>query len=82
MEVAHRELAADWMYLCEDDIGLLDLPTGRLVGLMQAATTMPEVGAVVAYARDLNLELARLFLIACKELLVLRRLALRLGVPV
>ena len=44
-----------WIYLCEDDVGLFDLPTRRLDGLLaridELGDRRPRVGAVVAYGR-------------------------------
>ena len=55
LEVAVGDPACRWVYLCEDDIGLFDLPTPRLVGLVARvealAATHPAIGAVVAYGR-------------------------------
>ena len=49
---------ADWMYLCEDDVGLFDLAAPRLPRLIDAAVKASSsgapVGAIVAYGRDLN----------------------------
>ncbi len=52
-------LGGDWLYICEDDVGLFDLPTPRLAGLLERIERLPRdgadpVGAVVAYGRDLN----------------------------
>jgi glycosyltransferase involved in cell wall biosynthesis len=48
----------DWFYLCEDDVGLFDLPTPRVARLVDAAEERvrrgERVGAVVAYGRDLH----------------------------
>jgi hypothetical protein len=54
MRFARNRLGAEWLYLCEDDIGLLDLPTPRLAHLIQMAEEQPNLGAVVAYGRDLK----------------------------
>lgn len=54
LTVARRDLGADWVYLCEDDVGLLDLPAPRLGRLVEAVEAMSDVGAVVAYGRDLD----------------------------
>jgi GT2 family glycosyltransferase len=47
-----------WIYLCEDDVGLLTLPTGRVADLIAQVDRLAEngrrVGAVVAYGRDVN----------------------------
>ncbi len=43
-----------WAYLCEDDVGLFDLPTPRvtrLVHLLEGEATYATTGAVVAYGR-------------------------------
>jgi GT2 family glycosyltransferase len=47
----------DWLYICEDDVGLFELPTPRIRSLLERLEAEgPEgrVGAVAAYARDLN----------------------------
>jgi len=45
-----------WAYLCEDDIGLFDLPAPRVADLVDrvgaARDSHPAVGAVVAYGRS------------------------------
>ena len=45
-----------WAYLCEDDIGLFDLPAPRVADLVARveadSVTHPAVGAVVAYGRS------------------------------
>ncbi len=58
---AFGDPSTEWAYLCEDDVGLFDLPAPRLKGLVErlarlegepdAAVRRP-VGAVVAYGRD------------------------------
>lgn len=46
---------ASWFYLCEDDIGLLDLPHPRVKNLIREAEAIDDsVGAIVAYGRDLD----------------------------
>ncbi len=56
LEVATADPACRWVYLCEDDVGLFDLPTPRvadLVARVEAVTPAhPAVGAVVAYGRS------------------------------
>ena len=56
LEVATADPACHWVYLCEDDIGLFDLPAPRLAGLVSRidalAPSHPAVGAVVAYGRS------------------------------
>ena len=56
LEVAAADPACQWIYLCEDDIGLFDLPTPRLADLVARvealAISHPAVGAVVAYGRS------------------------------
>ena len=52
-----RRLGATWAYLCEDDIGLFDLPTPRVARLVQHVEASPRaksIGAVVAYGRRLD----------------------------
>jgi rhamnopyranosyl-N-acetylglucosaminyl-diphospho-decaprenol beta-1,3/1,4-galactofuranosyltransferase len=56
---AFTDPATRWAYLCEDDVGLFDLPSPRLADLLervaspapQAVATTAPVGAVVAYGR-------------------------------
>lgn len=57
---AQAELDVDWVYICEDDVGLFDLPSPRVHalldrlgrhGLLDGAAA---VGAVVGYGRDLS----------------------------
>jgi GT2 family glycosyltransferase len=51
---AFSDDAVDWAYLCEDDIGLFDLPTPRVAALLgRIATEHPPrpIGAVVSYGR-------------------------------
>jgi GT2 family glycosyltransferase len=43
-----------WAYLCEDDVGLFDLPTprvARLIGLLESDPAQESTGAVVGYGR-------------------------------
>jgi hypothetical protein len=51
--LAFRDPATEWVYLCEDDVGLFDLPAPRVARLVQAvrAGEGATVGAVVAYGR-------------------------------
>lgn len=53
-----EHFAVDWVYLCEDDVGLFDLPTPRVRRLLrqlaEADADAHPIGAVVAYGRDLN----------------------------
>lgn len=60
IEAVHRFDPA-WIYLNEDDIGMLDLPSPRIDGLLarvaaleRAESEADPVGAVVAYGRDLD----------------------------
>lgn len=49
--------SAPWIYVCEDDIGLFDLPTPRVRSVLEAVARRPDrdtVGAVVAYGRKLD----------------------------
>lgn len=43
-----------WMYLCEDDVGLFDLPSPRVGALVARVEALEDatIGAVVAYGRD------------------------------
>lgn len=56
--VEARRRGARWIYLCEDDVGLFDLPPGRVADLVQRADAMVgegrRVGAIVAYGRDVD----------------------------
>lgn len=52
-----RTTRAPWIYICEDDVGLFDLPTPRVNRILEAVARHPDadrVGAVVAYGRDLD----------------------------
>jgi hypothetical protein len=55
METAFARPGTDWVYLCEDDIGLFSLPSPRVASVMErlraVESTRPTVGAVVAYGR-------------------------------
>jgi hypothetical protein len=50
----------EWVYLCEDDVGLFNLPTPRVRAVLdrlehwQAAHAETRPGAVVAYGRDMS----------------------------
>ncbi len=56
LEVATADPGCRWIYLCEDDVGLFDLPAPRLAGLLarieDASAMHPALGAVVAYGRS------------------------------
>jgi GT2 family glycosyltransferase len=56
LEIAAANPGCQWIYLCEDDIGLFDLPAPRLAGLVTRVEALapvhPAVGAVVAYGRS------------------------------
>jgi len=58
MEAAFSDPAVQWAYLCEDDVGLFDLPHPRLDDLLgrvgQLGELVAPVGAVVAYGRRLE----------------------------
>jgi GT2 family glycosyltransferase len=59
LRASERLGSARWVYLCEDDIGLFDLPRGRLAPLIAAVEHLETaadrpVGAVFAYGRDLR----------------------------
>ncbi len=55
LEEAFRSPHVRWAYLCEDDVGLFDLPVPRLAPLVEAAErragSAERLGAVVAYGR-------------------------------
>jgi hypothetical protein len=53
---AFADPQARWVYLCEDDVGLLGLPAPRVMGLLEAiearaSTGSASIGAVAAYGR-------------------------------
>ncbi len=56
MEAAFADPDTRWAYLCEDDIGLFDLPSPRVASVLrrvrQAESSASPVGAVVAYGRN------------------------------
>ncbi len=56
LEAAAEDPACEWIYLCEDDIGLFDLPAPRVARLVDRLESLspvhPVVGAVVAYGRS------------------------------
>lgn len=56
LEAAGANPHCQWVYLCEDDIGLFDLPTPRVADLVlraeHAYEEHPALGAVVAYGRS------------------------------
>ncbi len=54
LDIARREFAADWVYVCEDDITLFDLPTPRARRLVELVDLLADIGGVVAYGRDLD----------------------------
>ena len=55
IEEAFSDRTTEWAYLCEDDVGLMSLPTPRVAGLLERVAVVPSasapVGAVVAYGR-------------------------------
>lgn len=55
IEVAFRDPATEWAYLCEDDVGLLPLPTERVTDVLERVRSLDDsrhpVGAIVAYGR-------------------------------
>ena len=56
MEVAFADPSVRWAYLCEDDVGLLSLPSPRLADVLARAEARgrlfgPPVGSVVAFGR-------------------------------
>jgi GT2 family glycosyltransferase len=55
LEAAFADPGTEWAYLCEDDIGLFDLPQPRVSTLRQRVVdlqrTRPQVAAAVAYGR-------------------------------
>jgi GT2 family glycosyltransferase len=55
MREAFSDPSTDWVYLCEDDVGLLPLEPPRVAGLLEriksVSSAAKPVGAVVAYGR-------------------------------
>ena len=55
IEEAFSDTGTSWAYLCEDDVGLLPLPSPRVAGLLarvkEVADSQKPIGAVVAYGR-------------------------------
>jgi GT2 family glycosyltransferase len=55
IEEAFSDPATEWAYLCEDDVGLLPLPSPRVQDVLNRVDALghpsPPVGAVVAYGR-------------------------------
>lgn len=55
IEEALKDPATEWVYLCEDDVGLLPLPSQRIDDVLDRVGALghisPPVGAVVAYGR-------------------------------
>ncbi|MFZ0667342.1 MAG: hypothetical protein WAM97_16430 [Acidimicrobiales bacterium] len=53
IEEAFKDPVVEWAYLCEDDVGLMSLPTPRINRLVERIALVPKalqpVGAVVAY---------------------------------
>jgi hypothetical protein len=56
IEEAFSDPDVEWAYLCEDDVGLFDLPSPRLAALLARVEALPPagrpIGAVVAYGRS------------------------------
>jgi GT2 family glycosyltransferase len=55
LKQAFADPAVEWAYLCEDDVGLFDLPRPRVADVLARVAAEPSergpVGAVVAYGR-------------------------------
>lgn len=56
---ATARFAAPWLYVCEDDVGLFELPAPRLEAIIQRVQRLeaggsPPVGGVVAFGRQLD----------------------------
>jgi hypothetical protein len=54
LEVAATHAEVDWIYVCEDDIGLFELPTPRVAELVRLVDLEPvtrKIGGVIAYGR-------------------------------
>lgn len=63
LEAAARR-GADWIYLCEDDVGLFDLPTPRVRRLIEQVELLADdatIGGVVAYGRFLDRRTGRTY---------------------
>lgn len=57
LEVAAARNDVDWIYVCEDDVGLFDLPTPRVAELLRRLEVEPEarhIGGVIAYGRQVD----------------------------
>ncbi|HLI24191.1 MAG TPA: hypothetical protein VKU91_04495 [Acidimicrobiales bacterium] len=56
LQAAFAQPSTTWAYLCEDDVGLFDLPAPRVQRVLDEAERFQggRVGAVVAYGRSLN----------------------------
>ena len=58
MREAFSDQSTDWVYLCEDDVGLMPLGSPRVAGLhariRSAGSARTPVGAVAAYGRVLD----------------------------
>jgi GT2 family glycosyltransferase len=56
MKIAFADPSVQWVYLCEDDVGLFSLPSPRLADVVRRAERQgglpgPPLGAVVAFGR-------------------------------
>jgi hypothetical protein len=55
LKLAFADPSIDWVYLCEDDVGLFDVPRGRVADVLRRVALRADggksVGAVVAYGR-------------------------------
>lgn len=56
---AAEQTGAQWIYLCEDDVGLIDLPSGRVARVLaevraEQERTGASIGAVAAYGRTFS----------------------------
>jgi GT2 family glycosyltransferase len=57
IEAAVSEPDAEWLYLCEDDVGLMPLPAPRVADILDRVERFrsdPRVGAIVAYGRRIS----------------------------
>jgi hypothetical protein len=57
LEAAATVPGIDWIYVCEDDVGLFDLPTPRVSSVVERVELEPasrRIGGVIAYGRSLD----------------------------
>ena len=57
LEVAAARPEVDWIYVCEDDVGLFEIPTPRVAELVRGVELEPVargIGGVIAYGRRVD----------------------------